>query len=891
MKSTKLNTAILLILLIGITNIINAQYHWCQIGADIDGEAAEDNSGYSVSISSNGQIVAIGAFGNDGNGSNSGHARVYNYSGGIWSQMGSDLDGEAVNDQSGWSVSLSSDGNTVAIGANGNDGSGSDAGHVRVYNYSGGVWFQMGTDIDGETDLDMSGWSVSLSSDGNKVAIGAWGNDGNGNKSGHVRIFNYNGSSWVQIGNDIDGEAAFDYSGHSVSFSSDGNRVAIGAYENDGSDVNAGHVRIYNYSGGNWIQMGNDIDGEAAEDNSGWSVSLSNDSNIVAIGAWRNNGNGDWMGHVRIYHYNGTVWNQQGADIDGEADYDQSGWSVSLSSDGNTLAIGAEGNDGNGSNSGHVRIYNYNGGNWTQIGSDIDGEATGDQSSCSVLSSDGNVVAIGAYRNNGNGNGAGHVRVYSFCGTKDSINVITCNSYISPSGNYTWTSSGIYLDTIQNVASCDSVITINLTINYSTSSTINPTVCDNYTSPSGNYTWTSSGVYNDTISNFVSCDSIITINLTINYSTSSTINPTVCDSYTSPSGNYTWTSSGVYNDTIPNFVSCDSIITINLTINYSTSSTINQTVCDNYTSPSGNYTWVSSGTYNDTILNFVGCDSVITINLIINNSTSSTIDTSVCDSYTSPSGNYIWTNFGTYNDTIQNFAGCDSVITINLTIKSTSSTINPTICNSYTSPSGNYTWTSSGAYVDTIQNFVGCDSVITINLTINPLPQIYAITGGGSYVIGDVGVPVGLSDSEIGVNYTLILNDSVTISDDMGTGNVIDFGNQTIAGIYTVTAENTTTNCVVEMYGSATVIVINSIENIRLKNEINIFPNPTTGNITVVGENIQEIELMNINGKTIRTITVKEEQLEIDLNKQVKGTYLLKIITNKGTTVEKIVVK
>ena len=81
----------------------------------------------------------------------------------------------------------------------------------------------------------------------------------------------------TQVGIDIDGEAAVDRSGSSVSLSSDGLRVAIGATGNDGNGSNAGHVRIYEEVNGNWVQVGSDIDGEASLDESGWSVSLSSD--------------------------------------------------------------------------------------------------------------------------------------------------------------------------------------------------------------------------------------------------------------------------------------------------------------------------------------------------------------------------------------------------------------------------------------------------------------------------------------------------------------------------------------------------------------------------------------------------------------------------------------
>jgi len=114
-------------------------------------------------------------------------------------QLGMDIDGEAAGDESGRSVSLSSDGSRVAIGAPHNNGTGIDAGHVRIYEYSGGSWTQFGSDIDGEAAGDELGRSVSLSSDGSRVAIEAYHNDGTGTGAGHVRIFGLPLSSINQI--------------------------------------------------------------------------------------------------------------------------------------------------------------------------------------------------------------------------------------------------------------------------------------------------------------------------------------------------------------------------------------------------------------------------------------------------------------------------------------------------------------------------------------------------------------------------------------------------------------------------------------------------------------------------------------------------------------------
>eukprot|EP00979_Chaetoceros_neogracilis_P008202 scaffold1827_cov338-Chaetoceros_neogracile.AAC.2 len=392
---------------------------WVQMGADIDGEAAEDRSGRSVSLSNDGTVVAIGAPRNDANGSSSGHVRIIAWNSTSWVQRGNDLDGEASIDQSGTSVSLNNDGTVVAIGANSNDENGPYSGHVRIYVWDSPTksWVQMGNDIDGEASQDRSGDSVSLSNDGTVVAIGATGNDGvNGINSGHVRIYAWDSTSWVRRGNDIDGEAAYDYSGRSVSLSNDGTVVAIGASRNDGVNGSySGHVRIYTWDSTSWVQRGNDLDGEAADDYSS-DVSLNNDGTVVAIGAVGNDGNGTYSGgHVRIYTWDSTSWVQMGNDIDGEYAEDRSGRSVSLGNDGTVVAIGAPYNDENGSSSGHVRVYAWDSTSWVQRGNDLNGEAAGDYSGESVsLNNDGTVVAIGALGNDENGSMSGHVRVYSF---------------------------------------------------------------------------------------------------------------------------------------------------------------------------------------------------------------------------------------------------------------------------------------------------------------------------------------------------------------------------------------------------------------------------------------------------------------------------------------------
>ena len=225
----------------------------------------------------------------------------------LWRQVGLDIDGEAEYDYSGSAVSLSADGKVVAIGAIHN---GYYSGHVRVYAWNNTTkkYTQRGTDIDGEAANDQSGSAMSLSADGKVLAIGAWLNDGkNGTSSGHVRVYALNSisSKYIQRGTDIDGKAEYDYSGSTVSLSADGSVVAIGADYNYGKNgQESGHVRVYawNSTCTKYIQRGTDIDGEAAGDRSGTSVSLSPDGKVLAIGTPYNHGkNGTYSGHIRVY--------------------------------------------------------------------------------------------------------------------------------------------------------------------------------------------------------------------------------------------------------------------------------------------------------------------------------------------------------------------------------------------------------------------------------------------------------------------------------------------------------------------------------------------------------------------------------------------------------------
>ncbi len=347
-------------------------------------------------------------------------------------QIGQHVEGDTAGDYFAWSVVLSSDGNRVAVGApNGHAGE-EGTQYIRVYEWMGYDWFQLGQDLIGEDSDDDSGLSISLSSDGNRIAIGApahW-NDFN---DGETRVYEWNGNNWVQLGQDIFAQVGDTNSGNSVSLSSDGNRVAISA---DYNNLGLGRTRIYDWNGSNWIQIGGVIEFEGLGDQ----VALSSDGNRIVIGSPFHGGNGSYSGCVRVYEWNGNDWLQLGQDMYGEAAADRLGTTISISENGNRIAAGAPFNDGNGEKAGHARVFEWNGSNWILLGQDIDGEMALDESGSSVsLSADGNRIAIAALHNDGGGDDAGHVRVYEWDGDnwQQFRQDIDCNGSFSSYSGYT----------------------------------------------------------------------------------------------------------------------------------------------------------------------------------------------------------------------------------------------------------------------------------------------------------------------------------------------------------------------------------------------------------------------------------------------------------------------
>ena len=453
---------------LGLTGSDPGSTGWVQMYQDINGiiGTEELELGYSVSLSENGSIVAIGSLF-----SNSGKCYIYQLglTGGTgttgWIQMYQDINGK-TDEQSGRSVSLSSDGTIVAIGG---PISNSFTGICRIYKLGltgsdpGSTgWVQMYQDINGNPN-DQLGYSVSLSSKGTSVAIGA-----PNNSKCYIYQLGLTGGTgttgWIQLYQDINGNSSSG-SGFSVSLSSDGTIVAIGSPYNNS---NRGQCRIYKLgltgsSPGStgWVQMYQDIDGKSDEYTLGYSVSLSSNGTILAIGA---NINNSTKGRCYIYQLGltggtGTTgWVQLNEYIDGRDIGDLFGQIISLSSNGTTVAISTPRTD-----SGQCRVF-----------------SSGLEKSSLVTVNDTLKMTNGFYFGQGNLNSNGYIFQSGSTGS------LSLNGNTGTTGSFTFNTPFVSVPTV--------MISANTTNSYISVCTSN-ILTTGFTWKSYNNTSTSSGAY------------------------------------------------------------------------------------------------------------------------------------------------------------------------------------------------------------------------------------------------------------------------------------------------------------------------------------------------------------------------------------------------------------
>jgi len=383
---------------------MNGNY-WTLLDSNpLSGNDRYQQFGYSVSLSNDGQTLAVGSpMANN----NQGYVKVYNLVNNEWTLPPiNTLSGTEINQQFGYSVSLSSDGQTLAVGSPvANDAQG----YVKVYKLVNNVWTLLPSDntLSGTVSDQQFGHSVSLSSDGQTLAVGSPVANGG---QGYVKVYKLVNNVWTLLPSDntLSGTVSGQQFGYSVSLSSDGQTLAVGSPM---ANNNQGYVKVYKLVNNVWTLLPSDntLSGTVGGQQFGYSVSLSSNGQTLAVGAPETN---NYQGYVKVYKLVNNVWTLLDSNpLSGTVGGQQFGYSVSLSSNGQTLAVGAFMANGG---QGYVKVYKLVNNVWTLLPSDntLSGTASNQYFGQSVsLSSDGQTLAVGAPMANSY---QGYVNLYNF---------------------------------------------------------------------------------------------------------------------------------------------------------------------------------------------------------------------------------------------------------------------------------------------------------------------------------------------------------------------------------------------------------------------------------------------------------------------------------------------
>jgi len=315
----------------------------------------EGQFGRAISMAAGGKTMVVGAS-EEGGLENQGRVYTFDLTGYVWVQRGSYLEAAdpGVGDYYGSSVAISEDGKVLAVGATRWDGAAvEDQGAVYIYDRSGDDWVMRGSVLEpADADVEWQfGSDVALTSDGAILAAGCRGRHATYEDQGGVYIYDWSGGAWVQRGDVLvaGDPGAIDLFGMGVALSQDGEVLAVGATNADATGlVNCGCVYVYDRDGTGWAQRGDPLflSSPASYDLFGEDLSLSADGEIMAVGANYRKPPGATVraGSVFVFSRSGTGWVQD-AELtrSGWVQNEQFGMGVSLSPTGCLLAAGVIG--------------------------------------------------------------------------------------------------------------------------------------------------------------------------------------------------------------------------------------------------------------------------------------------------------------------------------------------------------------------------------------------------------------------------------------------------------------------------------------------------------------------------------------------------------------------
>ena len=486
------------------------------------------------------------------------------------------------------------------------------------------------------------------------------------------------------------------------------------------------------------------------------------------------------------------------------------------------------------------------------------------------------------------------------------LSAAICEGTTYTENGFNVSEAGTYTQTLQTINGCDSVVTLTLTVNPVANTNLTAAICEGSVYTENGFNASEAGSYTQNLQTVNGCDSIVTLNLTINPVESTNLTAAICEGTTYTENGFNVSEAGTYTQTLQTINGCDSIVTLTLSVNPVASTNLTAAICEGSVYSENGFNASEAGTYTQNLQTTNGCDSIVTLNLTINPVASTTFTAAICESSSYTENGFNVSEAGTYTQTLQTINGCDSIVTLNLTVNPVASTnLTAAICEGSAYTENGFNVSEAGTYTQNLQTVNGCDSIVTLTLTVNPVADTTiaaAICEGEIYyengfMASREGTHTQILQTENGCDSVVTLNLTVYPAYQMGIGAVIHEGETYEEYGFSVNEEGTYTQILQTENGCDSIITLNvvlsSLDEVEANDiKVNVYPNPANSYTVFKVQGLKEetsVYLFDIQGRKLKEYSMKagQETLRIDLGDMPKGVYTITI----GSTTKKLIVE
>ena len=436
------------------------------------------------------------------------------------------------------------------------------------------------------------------------------------------------------------------------------------------------------------------------------------------------------------------------------------------------------------------------------------------------------------------------------------ITASICQGETYTENGFNVSEAGVYTQNLQTINGCDSVVTLTLTVNSVATTVLQASICQGETYAENGFNVSEAGVYTQNLQTINGCDSIVTLTLTVNTIATTNLNASICQGETYTENGFNVSEAGVYTQNLQTVNGCDSTVTLTLTVNPIATTALQAAICEGTAYTENGFNISEAGVYTQNLQTINGCDSTVTLTLTVNPVATTALQAAICQGETYTENGFNVSDAGVYTQNLQTINGCDSTVTLTLTVNPVATTaLQASICQGETYAENGFNVSEAGVYTQNLQTINGCDSVVTLTLTVNP---VYSFTIDATINQGETYHGNGFEVSETGA-YTQNL--------------------QTVNGCDSVIVLNLTVN------SSLGDVVANTIE-------VALYPNPAENYTVLEVQGLKEqtkVALFDVRGRKLREfdLSAGTESVRLDLRDLPSGVYTLMI----GNTTKKLIVE